>query len=68
MIGRSRECGGAVKVFEKRNASGRLGWGVKEKEGIGKQNGTSWQKSGKRDKAGVGMEQESMEFKGSGRM
>lgn len=30
MFGRSRECGGVVKVFEKRNTSGRLGWGVNE--------------------------------------
>ena len=44
----SRGCGGAVKVFEKRNTSGRLGWRAKETEGTGKQNGTSWQKSGKR--------------------
>lgn len=29
---------------------------MKEKEGIAKQNATSWQKSGKRDKVGVGME------------
>lgn len=66
MFGRSREWLGAVKVIEKGNASGRLGWGVKEKEGIAKQNGTSWQKSGKRDEVGVGMEEKSMELKGLG--
>lgn len=48
MFGRSRECEGAVKVFEKRNTSGRLGRGVNETEGTAKQNGTRWQKSGKR--------------------
>jgi len=56
MFGRSRECGGVVKVFEKRNTSGRLGWRMNEKEGIAKQNGSTWQKTGKRDKIGVGME------------
>lgn len=48
MFGRSRECGGAVKVFEKRNTSVRLGWGMNETERTAKQNGTSWQKSGQR--------------------
>jgi len=40
MFGRSRECGGVVKVFKKRNTSGRLGWG--------------WMR--RRDKVRVGME------------
>jgi hypothetical protein len=56
MFGRSRECGGVVKVSEKRNISGRLGWGMNEKEGIAKQNASTWQQTGKRDKVSVGTE------------
>ena len=51
MFGRSRECGVVVvKVFERRNTSGRLGWGMNEKEGVAKQDGSTWQQTGKRDK------------------
>jgi hypothetical protein len=67
MFGRSRECGVVVvKVFERRNTSGRLGWGMNEKEGVAKQDGSTWQQTGKRDKVRVGMEQKSMEFQGLG--
>ena len=67
MFGRSRECGGVVKVFERRSTSRHLGRGINGKEGIAKQNGSSWQQTGKRDKVRVGMEQKSMEFQGLGR-
>ena len=67
MFGGGRECGGVVKVFERRNTSGHLERGTNGKERIAKQNGSTWQQTGKRDKVRVGMEQKSMEFQGLGR-
>lgn len=77
MFGRSRECGGAVEVFEKRNTSGRLRWGGSERDGGNSE--AEWYKlaevglEGKRvrrDKVGVGREwnRRVWSFKGLGRM
>ena len=46
----------SLRYLKREIQVGALGWGMNEKEGIAKQNGSSWQQTGKRDKVRVRME------------